>query len=121
MGQMTDASKNLGTVNNLYAKMPYGGRGALPLRDKDPLAQEAARKMFQEANMQPGMGLGTTTYAPDAGFQLERRRREARGASAGERMRALEGAGVTDRDGMRKVFDRLYASPERAFMLARGR
>ena len=45
----------------------------------------------------------------------------AQGASADERMKILTDAGVTDREGMVKVFNRAYAHPNKAFMLAKGR
>jgi hypothetical protein len=76
------------------------------------------KQMF---NLTPGMGLGTPAWDPYAGLEQQRRRRAAQGASADERIKALTDAGVTDRAGMAAVAERLYTSPERAFMLAKGR
>lgn len=75
------------------------------------------KQMF---NLTPGMGLGTPAWDPYAGLERERQRRAARGATAQERIKALTDAGVTDRAGMNMIAERLYASPERAFMLAKG-
>lgn len=77
---------------------------------------QVARENF---NLSPGMGLGTQAWNPEEGLRREAKRREATGASAAERIQALQDAGVTDRAGMTAVFERLYASPEQAFMLAR--
>jgi len=103
MGQMIDS--------------PFGQ--APTMYDNDPRAQQLYKEMFAQAHMAPGMGIGTHTYAPDAGFQREMVRRRAQGASAQERMAALSRAGVTDRDGMQQVFSRLYAPISQAFMRAR--
>jgi hypothetical protein len=77
----------------------------------------AAKSMF---NLTPGMGLGTTANNPNDALEAARRRKAAKGLSAEERMKTLTDAGVTDRAGMGAVFQRLYAQPTRAFMLARG-
>lgn len=98
-------------------KMPYGGRdnGKIKLMS-DAQMKEAMQALFQ-ANLAPGMGIGTQTWSPRAGIQREQQRREARGMSAQERMKVLTDAGVTDREGMTKVFKRIYARPEQAFMM----
>jgi hypothetical protein len=75
----------------------------------------------KQLNLTPGMGLGTTAYNPMAGVERMRKRKAAAGVSANERMRLFQEAGMKDYDGMRRVFERAYVSPEKAFMLARGR
>ena len=87
------------------------------MTDNDPRAQAMLRELFTAAHLSPGMGLGTPTWAPTAGLQRERQRRMAQGMSAQERFDILTRAGVTDSEGMRKVFARAYTSPEKAFML----
>jgi hypothetical protein len=109
----------------MQKKMPYGGRPKTDfsdgtysdMKDNDPRVQQAFQAMF----LTPGMGLGTKTWDPTTGITREQQRKEARGMSAQERMKVLMEAGVTDREGMTQVFRRAYASPERAFMLGRGR
>jgi len=123
MGQMSDGPKMPGEDQNMYSKMPYGGRDAgkmkdLPM-DSNPEAKKAMKDMFDSRHMAPGVGLGTQTWSPDAGIQRERQRRMAQGATAQERMALFQEAGVKDDEGMRKVFERAYTSPEKAFMLAR--
>src|SRR5262245_52069120 len=68
----------------------------------------------------PGIGLGVDTHDPNAGLRAERKRKLTQGMTAEERMRVLREAGVRDNGAMDTVFSRLYASPEQAFMLAKG-
>lgn len=96
------------------------GTPAAP-KDNDPQMKQAMQALLQASFLSPGMGLGTQTWDPKTGIRREQRRREARGMSAQERMKVLTDAGVIDREGMTKVFQRIYARPERAFMLSRGR
>ena len=86
------------------------------MRPEDFLA--VAKSQF---NLTPGMGLGTTAYNPMAGLERMRRKKVAEGVSADERMRLLQEAGAKDYEGMRRIFERAYVSPEKAFMLARRR
>lgn len=110
-------------------KMPYGGRHPVVTKegtpsapkDSDPEMKQAMQALFQAHHLSPGVGLGTKTWSPRAGIEREQQRRMARGMSAKERMKILTDAGVTDREGMSRVFERAYARPERAFMLVRGR
>lgn len=99
-------------------KMPYGGRDSgkmKPMNVNPADVQEAMKAMF----MSPGMGLGTKTWDPQTGIRREQQRKMARGMSAQERMKALTDAGVTDREGMTKVFTRLYTPAHRALMLGK--
>jgi hypothetical protein len=93
-------------------------------RQPTPEDQKAADLFLKTVNEQlhlsPGLGMGTPAWDPNEGLARYHRRREAQGLSADERMQTLLDAGVTDREGMQKVAQRLYASPEKAFMLARG-
>ena len=70
-----------------------------------------------QLNLVPGMGLGTPAHNPMAGVERMRRKKAAMGVSADERMRLFQEAGVKDYDGMRRIFERAYVSPEKAFML----
>lgn len=90
-------------------------------RDSDPAAKEAMQAMFKASFLEPGVGLGTKVVDPRTGIRREQARRMAQGASARERMQMFQDAGVTDRVGMARVFDRAYTTPERAFMLGKGR
>jgi hypothetical protein len=100
-------------------KMPYGGRDGNKVKTMtdDPQTREALKALF----LAPGMGLGTTTWDPQTGIRREQQRKMARGMSAQERMKILTDAGVTDRDGMRKVFERAYAPAHQALMLGKER
>jgi|SRR5262245_48552499 len=76
----------------------------------------AKQQLFKE----PGIGLGVDTHDPMAGLEAERRRKRTEGMAAEERMALLRQVGVRDNGAMNTVFNRLYASPEQAFMLAKG-
>lgn len=120
MAQQSDSNLKLpGQDKNMYSKMPYGGRKELPPMDSNPKVQKDFQQLASADHLSPGMGLGTPTWAPDAGFQRERQRRMAQGATARERMEAFQEAGVKDEAGIKKIFERAYVSPEKAFMLAR--
>jgi hypothetical protein len=75
----------------------------------------------KQLNLTPGMGLGTKAWNPMSGIERMRKKKAAEGVSANERMRLFQEAGVKDYEGMRRVFERAYVSPEKAFMLVRGR
>jgi hypothetical protein len=90
-------------------------------RDSDPAAKEAMQAMFKASFLEPGTGLGTPVTSPETGIRREQRRRMAQGASAQERMKMFKEAGVTDTAGMARVFNRAYTTPERAFMMGKGR
>lgn len=103
-------------------KMPYGGRDngkVKPMSESD--MKQTMQALYQATFLSPGTGLGTKAWDPQTGIRREQQRKEARGMSAQERMKVLTDAGVTDREGMTRVFQRVYARPERAFMLTRGR
>jgi len=105
-------------------KMPYGGRDTTkvkPMTDNAPEMKQAMQAMFQANFLSPGTGLGTKTWDPKTGIHREQQRRMARGMSAQERMKALTDAGVTDREGMTKVFSRLYSPAHQALMLGKER
>jgi|SRR5262245_5694850 len=68
----------------------------------------------------PGIGLGHDTWDPQAGLNAEQKRKYNEGLSAQERINMLKQIGVQDNDAMYALVDRMYSSPERAFMLARG-
>lgn len=70
-------------------------------------------------NLQPGVGLGTKAWDPMTGVERMRKKKAAEGVSANERMRMFQEAGLKDVEGMQRVFERAYVSPEKAFMLAR--
>jgi hypothetical protein len=89
--------------------------------DNDPATKQAMQALFKSKFLEPGMGLGTPVSDPQTGLRRERQRRMAQGASARERMKIFQEAGVTDRAGMARVFDRAYTTPERAFMLGKRR
>ena len=90
------------------------------MANTDAEGRDAMLAMIQQVlHLSPGMGLGTPAWDPNAGLEKERRRRAAKGLSAEQRIQALTDAGVTDRAGMQAVAERMYASPEKAFMLAR--
>jgi len=72
-------------------------------------------------NLTPQMGLGTPAWDPNAGLAAYRNRQAAQGLTAAQRMKMLQGAGVTDREGMYKVFQNMHASPYQAFMLNGGK
>jgi hypothetical protein len=90
-------------------------------RDSDPAAKEAMQAMFKASFLEPGVGLGTKVSDPQTGIRREQARRMAQGASARERMRMFQEAGVTDRVGMARIFDRAYTTPERAFLMGKGK
>jgi len=103
-------------------KMPYGGRDAgkiKPMSDQSPEMKQAMQALFQANFLAPGMGLGTKTWDPRTGIRREQQRRMARGMSAQERMKLLTDAGVSDREGMMKVFRRAYTPAHRALMLGK--
>jgi hypothetical protein len=96
------------------------------MRDPQNAAREQAAyqeflKMAKDTLFkEPGIGMGVDTHDPYAGLRTEAKRKRAIGLAAEERMQALRAAGVRDNGAMNVVFDRLYASPEQAFMLAKG-
>jgi hypothetical protein len=96
------------------------------MKDPQNAAREGAayQKFLQMADdvlhKKPGIGMGVDTYDPEAGIKAERKRKNTQGLAAEERMRILREAGVQDRGAMNTIFQRLYASPEKAFMLAKG-
>jgi hypothetical protein len=102
------------------AQMPTAEQWKQVPRDADPAAKEAMQAMFKASFLEPGVGLGTQTFSPEAGIQREQRRRMAQGASARERMQMFNEAGVTDKEGMARVFNRAYTTPEKAFMQVQG-
>jgi len=72
-------------------------------------------------HLTPQMGLGTPAWDPNAGLAKYRNQQLARGLTASQRMKMLQGAGVTNREGMYKVFQNMHASPYQAFMLNGGK
>jgi len=74
----------------------------------------------ERLNLVPGFGFKDTLYDPQAGLTAYQRRKAAQGVSMEDRIRMLQEAGVKDKDGMMQVAKRMYATPAKAFMLARG-
>ena len=74
-----------------------------------------------QVNLTPQMGLGTPAWNPNNGLEMYRKRQMAQGLTAQQRMHMLQSAGVTNRDGMYKVFQNMHASPYQAFMMNGGK
>jgi len=82
--------------------------------------QEFLKMADEVLHKKPGIGLGVDTWDPESGLRAERRRKMAQGIAAEERISMLRNMGIQDNGSMDTLINRMYGSPEKAFMLAKG-
>lgn len=121
MSQQANNPVPMTDAGNQKKKMPYGGRDTTKMKPDSPEIKQTVQALFKANFLNSGTGLGTPVWDPQTGIRREQMRREARGMSAQERLKIFKEAGLTDHDGMARIFERAYTSPERAFMLSKGR